>query len=557
MHHLACTRRKEGPAAARSGVETPSTMVVPESPADAFRDLHATYAPGCAQGQVLCERVVALCGVVAEPPRSHSPKLGFMLLRAAASHGAAPCEEGQSEPDAADLQVVMNVKFADKDEEDLYSTTWRLLGCGDLVLVEGHPGKTRTGTRAEGFSLFAARFTIQRMAPDADRALRLLLQLPSAADRDRCGELRGTAAAQAAATAAIAESTPAEHELRRLLCSMTHEQHATAQVLQLLQTVAAPRLERRRREDRLAVEGTATAAAVALELEPDELPVAGVENSGGQLGEARMQRIRTVAARRQRGLVVVLEDVDQPANVGAALRTCDAFGVATVCHIRSRDSGMEPSAAFELDDPVVHACSKSASMWLNHRSFESTAACITWLKAEGIPSAATTPPHDELQEWSGMQQQQQQQPGEGDALEGDARSAPEPATDLDVPLPPHRVTELYSDVVCSSDSQVALPWGGPRLAIWYGNESRGLSHTALRLVRESSEAGCMTVPMLGMVESLNIAATVAVCLTEVTRQRGVRRAQLLRDANEAAAAYEYEGEELHELVQHMVAIATS
>jgi hypothetical protein len=164
----------------------------------------------------------------------------------------------------------------------------------------------------------------------------------------------------------------------------------------------------------------------------------------------------------------------------------------------------------------------------------------------------------------------------------------EPEPEAPSPLPPHRVRALYDDSAAAPAGgedggaleEGALPWGGPRLAIWFGNESRGLSQAALRLVRESDEGGCMTVPMLGMVESLNIAATVAVCLTEVTRQRAVRRALLRSTARggdgerkagarggandvdgdhaggeEEAGEYGFVGDELEGLVRQMAAVA--
>src|SRR3989338_1944801 len=44
----------------------------------------------------------------------------------------------------------------------------------------------------------------------------------------------------------------------------------------------------------------------------------------------REQRISSVTARRQRDLQVVIENVDDPHNLGAILRSCDAVGVGTV-----------------------------------------------------------------------------------------------------------------------------------------------------------------------------------------------------------------------------------
>jgi hypothetical protein len=102
-------------------------MIAP-SPPSAFLELQAAYAPDCPRGQVLRQHRAALCGVVAEPPRSHSPKLGFALLRPAgnAAAGAASADEGEA-AEATDVQVVMNVKFAGEDDGGRYAEAWRSL----------------------------------------------------------------------------------------------------------------------------------------------------------------------------------------------------------------------------------------------------------------------------------------------------------------------------------------------------------------------------------------------------------------------------------------------
>jgi tRNA (guanosine-2'-O-)-methyltransferase len=54
----------------------------------------------------------------------------------------------------------------------------------------------------------------------------------------------------------------------------------------------------------------------------------------------------------------------------------------------------------------------------------------------------------------------------------------------------------------------------PKLAVWFGNEARGVSD----LVVERSES-CISIPMFGMIESLNFATTTGIVLYEVTKQR--------------------------------------
>ena len=54
----------------------------------------------------------------------------------------------------------------------------------------------------------------------------------------------------------------------------------------------------------------------------------------------------------------------------------------------------------------------------------------------------------------------------------------------------------------------------PRLAVWFGNESRGVSDIAVE-----RSACCISIPMFGIVESLNLGTTTGIVLYEVTKQR--------------------------------------
>ena len=54
----------------------------------------------------------------------------------------------------------------------------------------------------------------------------------------------------------------------------------------------------------------------------------------------------------------------------------------------------------------------------------------------------------------------------------------------------------------------------PRIAVMLGNENRGLSPEAVALADRR-----LTIPMAGMVRSLNLSVTAAILLFEVTRQR--------------------------------------
>lgn len=54
----------------------------------------------------------------------------------------------------------------------------------------------------------------------------------------------------------------------------------------------------------------------------------------------------------------------------------------------------------------------------------------------------------------------------------------------------------------------------PRLAVWFGNESRGISDLAV-----AHSEFCVSIPMFGMIESLNLGTTSGIVLYEITKQR--------------------------------------
>lgn len=53
-----------------------------------------------------------------------------------------------------------------------------------------------------------------------------------------------------------------------------------------------------------------------------------------------------------------------------------------------------------------------------------------------------------------------------------------------------------------------------KLAVWFGNEARGISETAVE-----HSILCISIPMFGMIESLNLGTTSGIVLYEVTKQR--------------------------------------
>lgn len=99
------------------------------------------------------------------------------------------------------------------------------------------------------------------------------------------------------------------------------------------------------------------------------------------ISEHRLNRIKQVATSRQQG-VVVLEDLHDPHNAAAVLRTCDAFGVQKVCFIFEKQERYNPKK-------VGKSTSSSANKWLDFEVFTSTEDCFKKLKKQGYTIVGT------------------------------------------------------------------------------------------------------------------------------------------------------------------------
>ncbi len=99
------------------------------------------------------------------------------------------------------------------------------------------------------------------------------------------------------------------------------------------------------------------------------------------ISEQRLKRIKEVAGQRQQG-VVVLEDLHDPHNAAAVLRTCDSFGIQRVCFIFDKQEKYNPKR-------VGKSTSSSANKWLDFEVFNSTKDCFIKLKKEGYSIVGT------------------------------------------------------------------------------------------------------------------------------------------------------------------------
>jgi tRNA (guanosine-2'-O-)-methyltransferase len=165
--------------------------------------------------------------------------------------------------------------------------------------------------------------------------------------------------------------------------------------------------------------------------------------------EERTTKLEKALSKRQPDLCVVLENVHDPHNVGAILRSCDAVGVMRVCMV------------YTIEEPPRLGNTPAASgaiKWLKMERYSSISDCYSALRKDGLQILATK-------------------------IEPGAK-------------------ELY-------DYDFASP-----TALVLGNEHRGISDEAAK-----QSDGLLYIPMMGMVESVNVSVATAICLFESLRQR--------------------------------------
>lgn len=169
----------------------------------------------------------------------------------------------------------------------------------------------------------------------------------------------------------------------------------------------------------------------------------------------RKKRVKDVVNNRQEG-IIVLEDIHDPHNAQAVIRSCDCFGFQNIYLIFDKEKQFNPTKMGKL-------ASSSANKWLNYKYFESTKECYEELKRKAYVSYATI-------------------------LDRDAKS-------------------IFD---CNfSDSK--------KIALVFGNEHAGISDYA----RDNADHK-LYIPMKGMIQSLNLSVTAAICMFEVSRQRRTR-----------------------------------
>jgi tRNA (guanosine-2'-O-)-methyltransferase len=132
--------------------------------------------------------------------------------------------------------------------------------------------------------------------------------------------------------------------------------------------------------------GTAACGEAMTPLDPD-LRDGLIEHLGGFVSENRRQRIERVLERRTRCVTVLLEDVYQPHNASAVLRSCECFGVQDVHVFEGRNS-------YSPSPEVAMGAAQWFDLIMHGTGDETIASCCDELRAKGYRLVAATPAED-------------------------------------------------------------------------------------------------------------------------------------------------------------------
>lgn len=173
------------------------------------------------------------------------------------------------------------------------------------------------------------------------------------------------------------------------------------------------------------------------------------------------KRADAIKPYRCKNLIAVIEDPIDIKNIGTVVRNVNALGVDKTYIVDPRhklpDDWQEMRERSSLSKISV-----SAIKWSFVKRFDSTEDCLAHLEMKRYVSIVTSP----------------------------------------------HIKGKKTVVLHEAD------YTHPRVAIWFGNEKRGISDTAADRAEFS-----VTIPMFGMIESLNLGTTSGIVLYEVTKQR--------------------------------------
>ncbi|PKP80950.1 MAG: rRNA methyltransferase [Alphaproteobacteria bacterium HGW-Alphaproteobacteria-18] len=178
--------------------------------------------------------------------------------------------------------------------------------------------------------------------------------------------------------------------------------------------------------------------------------------------ESIRKRAEEIKPFRCKNLIAVLENPTDIRNIGTVIRNVNALGVEKVYVVDPRQS-IPDDWQYLRDQKSVSRTSVSAVKWTFVKRFDTTDECFDHLEKNGFVSIVTSP----------------------------------------------HVKGKTSIFLHEGDFTVHS-----KLAVWFGSEGSGISDRAV----ERSEM-CVSIPMFGMIESLNLGTSSGIVLYEVAKQR--------------------------------------
>jgi len=109
----------------------------------------------------------------------------------------------------------------------------------------------------------------------------------------------------------------------------------------------------------------------------------------GFISENKKSLFETIIKNRTRHITVVLEDIYQPHNASAVLRSADLFGVQDIHIIENRNQ-------YEVNPDVALGSSKWLTLNKYNNQEQNTVACFENLRKNGYRIVATTPHKEDV-----------------------------------------------------------------------------------------------------------------------------------------------------------------
>lgn len=174
------------------------------------------------------------------------------------------------------------------------------------------------------------------------------------------------------------------------------------------------------------------------------------------------ERAEAIKPFRCKNLIAVIENPSDLRNIGTVIRNVNALCVEKV-YVVDRYNALPDDWEEMRERKSLSKTSVSAVKWTFVKRFDSTEACFDHLEKNNFVSVVTSP-----------------------HVKG-------------------KVNALFDEVDYTEHA---------KLAVWFGSESIGISDEAVE--RAST---CISIPMFGMIESLNLGTSSGIVLYEVAKQR--------------------------------------